>query len=231
MLDFDSYEVLTFDCYGTLIDWESGILGALRPVLARHDIDMNDDALLETYAGIEAGLEAGEHVLYAELLRRLMRELAARLGFEATGAELDCISASIKDWQPFPDTIAALRKLKGMFKLAVVSNIDDDLFKKSAARLRVPFDWVITAEQAGSYKPSHKNFQLAFETIGFPRKRFLHVAQSLYHDIVPARELGVANVWVNRRKGRDGHGATHPASATPDLEVADLDELTKLIGL
>jgi 2-haloacid dehalogenase len=121
--------------------------------------------------------------------------------------------------------VAALQTLKQRFKLGIISNIDDDLFAASNRRLGVTFDWVITAQQVRSYKPSTRNFTAAFERIGVPQDRLVHVAQSLFHDHVPAKSLGLATVWVNRRRGHPGPGATPPASARPDLEVPDLQSL------
>ncbi len=120
-----------------------------------------------------------------------------------------------------PDSAMVLRRLAARFQLAVITNCDDDLFARSNRRLGVAFDWIITAQQAGSYKPSPRNFELAFETIREPRPRILHVAQSLYHDHVPAKRLGMTTVWINRRADRKGSGATPPASATPDLTVPE----------
>jgi 2-haloacid dehalogenase len=229
MLDFSNFNVLTFDCYGTLIDWENGILNSLRPVFTRHGLDPSDRDILETYAPIETKHEAGDHLGYKMVLRLVMTEMSLRFAFDATPGELDCLSASLPDWKPFPDTVEALIKLKTRFKLAVISNIDDDLFEASARRLEVPFDWVITAQQAGAYKPSHEVFDYAMKKIGVPREQILHVAQSVYHDIIPARAIGLHSVWVNRRAGKLGSGATMAASATPDLAVNDLRSLVDLI--
>ena len=227
MLDIGRFRVLTFDCYGTLIDWESGILGALRPLLAAHGISLTDDKLLELYGELEAEAEAGDYQPYRKVLEAVARGFGRRLGFEPTEEEAKSLPESLKNWQPFPDTVAALQKLKRRFKLAIVSNVDDDLFAATARRLEVPFDWVITAQQAGSYKPSHRNFKLALERIGLPPAQVLHVAQSIYHDIIPARELGLATVWVNRR-GPKGGGATKAARGQPDLEVPDLKTLAEM---
>lgn len=225
MLDFSQFECLTFDCYGTLIDWESGILAALKPLLAAHHRDLADDALLELYGKLEAQAEAAEYRRYSDILRFVTQRIAARLSFALHDDEFDTLPDSLKNWPPFPDTVEALRRLKSRYKLAIISNTDDDLFAETAKTLQVPFDFVITAEQAHSYKPSHRNFELAIERIGLPKETILHCAQSLFHDIVPTRELGIANVWVNRRAGKPGAGATHPAEATPDLTVTSLKEL------
>jgi 2-haloacid dehalogenase len=229
MLDFRRFRVLTFDCYGTLIDWESGILGALRPLLAAHGKSLADDKLLELYGELEAAAEAGEYQSYRRILEGVARGIGRRLGFEASEQEARSLPESLKNWQPFPDTVAALRKLKSRFKLAVVSNTDDDLFADTARLLEVPFDWVITAQQAGSYKPSHNNFKLALERIALPPEQVLHCAQSIYHDVVPARALGLATVWVNRR-GAKGGGATKAAQGKPDLEVPGMKTLAEMAG-
>ena len=187
--------------------------------------------MLETYADIEAKQEAGDYVRYEVLLRLLMAEMSLKLGFDASLQELDCISASIKDWNPFPDTVAALKALKRRYRLAVISNIDDKLFKKTAAHFDVAFDFVVTAEQVGAYKPSPVVFEHALRTFGVPRERILHVAQSLYHDVAPARALGLSTAWINRREGQPGFGATPPADASPDIEVPDLASLVIAAGL
>lgn len=168
---------------------------------------------------------------YEIVLRLVMTELSLRFGFDADRAELDCLSASIPSWRPFPDTVDALRRLETRYRLAVVSNVDDNLFEATAKRLGVSFDAVATAQQARAYKPSPRAFEHAIRKVGAPPERILHVAQSIYHDIVPARALGLATVWVNRRKGREGHGATAPAAGTPDLEVPDLRSLADAMGL
>jgi len=231
MLHFDAYDVLTFDCYGTLIDWEQGILTALRPVLYAHGIALGDEDILECYAELEAAAEQGPFQPYNALLRQVMEGFGRRWQFSPSQDALQCLVASVAQWPPFPDTVAALEKLSRRYRLAIVSNIDDDLFAQSARLLRVPFDWVITAERVQSYKPALRNFQAALEHIGHPQSRVLHIAQSLYHDIAPAQQLGLSTVWVNRRHGQIGAGATPVAQATPDLEVPDLAALVSRMGL
>ena len=228
-MDLNRYEVLSFDCYGTLIDWESGILEALGPVLAAHNIHLADAVVLELYAEIEPKAQEDPFVRYREVLRKVMRELGSRLGFVPSASEMDRLAESLGSWAPFPDSVEALRALKKTYKLAVITNMDDDLFAASATRLNVKFDWVITSEQSRSYKPSPRNFRLAFETTGAGPGTMLHVAQSVYHDIVPAKALGLDSVWVNRRAGERGAGATPKANAEPDLEVPDLDTLVSVV--
>jgi len=136
----------------------------------------------------------------------------------------------VKDWPAFPDSTRALQALKKKYKLAILSNIDDDLIAFSVQRLG-QFDWIITAQQAKSYKPSLNNFYLALERIGVPKNKILHVAQSLFHDIAPAKALGLSTVWINRRHNKAGFGATPPAQAQPDLQVPDLQTLAVTMGL
>jgi 2-haloacid dehalogenase len=224
-LNFDQFEVLTFDCYGTLIDWESGILGALHRAFSSHGRTFDDKEILEAYSVLEPLIQAETFRSYREVLAEVMRRLGTRYSIEWKGSETASLADSIRDWQPYPDTVAALTRLKSKYKLAIISNIDDDLFAHSARHLRVPFDYVITAQQVGSYKPSHWNFESALAKIGLPRDKVLHVAESLYHDILPASELGLHSVWVNRRAARGGVGASKTATTVPDLEVMDLKSL------
>jgi 2-haloacid dehalogenase len=227
-LNIDRYSHLTFDCYGTLIDWERGILAALRPLLERHGVAPADEQVLELFGELEAAAEAGPYQPYRAVLAAVVDGLGARLGFAPTAAERAALAASVGDWPPFPDTVEALQSLARRFRLAILSNVDDDLFALTARHLPVDFAAVITAQQVGSYKPDRRNFQFALARLGVPADRVLHVAQSLFHDIVPAKELGLAAVWINRRHDRPGFGATPRAAAWPDLEVPDLRTLARL---
>ena len=229
MLDFSRFRVLTFDCYGTLIDWESGILDFFRPLLGRHGKALTDDDVLQLYAELESESERGSYVTYREVLRSVVHGFGLRLDFPVTPVEVGALPASLPDWRPFPDTVAALRRLKSRYQLAVISNIDDDLFAGTARRLEVPFDFVVTAQQVRSYKPSPNNFRQAIARIGLPQEQILHCAQSRFHDVAPARSLGLATVWVNRRTGKaTPWGASVPSEAQPDLEVPDLKTLAEL---
>jgi 2-haloacid dehalogenase len=228
VIDFTHKAVLTFDCYGTIIDWESGILAAIRPILRAHGLEVADEQVLELHAALESAAEAGPYRRYTDILVDVMRGLGERLGFTPSHTEADALAASVGDWPPFADSAEALATLRRRFKLAIISNIDDDLFAASQRRLGVDFDWIVTAQQARSYKPSLNNFRVALERIGLPPDQLLHVAQSLFHDHVPARQLGLDTVWVNRRSGKRGSGATPPADAQPDLEVPDLRTLADL---
>jgi 2-haloacid dehalogenase len=227
-LDLDQFEVLTFDCYGTLIDWEAGILAAIRPTLDAHGVALTDDELLERYGNREAALECGAYQSYRAVLAGSFGALAQELGIEVTAAELSAFGESVSDWPAFPDSTGALQRLAHRYRLGIITNCDDDLFAASAQRLGISFEWVITAEQAREYKPRPAPFLLALKAIEVRPERILHVAQSLYHDHVPAKNLGLATVWVNRRHDRPGFGATPPANASPDLEVPDLSTLADL---
>ncbi|HXS09922.1 MAG TPA: haloacid dehalogenase type II [Candidatus Krumholzibacteria bacterium] len=230
MLDFRRFEVITFDCYGTLIDWETGILNALRPLRETAHLRASDREMLEAYALLESALESGgDHLRYRDVLRGVMRGLTQRFGAAADKVDLDALSQSLPQWPAFPDTVESLRRLKKHYQLAILSNTDDDLFAETARMLQVPFDFVITAEQVGTYKPSHRNFVHAHQIIGVPKEKWLHAAQSRFHDIAPARALGISNVWVNRRHDKDGDGATSMSAAQPDLAVPDLKTLADLV--
>ena len=221
-IDFDRFDVLTFDCYGTLIDWEAGILAGLRGILEPLGIDAGDDDLLERYARAEASVEAGGYLRYREVLARSAQLVGRELGVQPDPAALAAFGGSVGAWPAFPDSADALARLHERFRLAVITNCDDDLFAASNARLGVTFDHVVTAQQVGAYKPSTRNFEVAFERIGVPRERILHVAQSLFHDHVPAKQLGMTTAWIDRRHDRPGSGATPPADARPDLAVPSM---------
>ena len=230
-LDFDRFDVLTFDCYGTLIDWEAGILAALRAPLAAHGIDAADERLLESFARHEAETEAGPYRPYREVLGDVLAALLEERGAAASSDEQAAFGGSVADWPAFPDSAAALAGLHQRFKLGVITNCDDDLFAASEEKLEVKFDWVVTAQQTRRYKPNPRGFELMFERVGLPPARILHVAQSLYHDHVPAKRLGLSTVWVDRRGGQPGSGATPPATATPDLTVPDMATLAAVAVL
>jgi 2-haloacid dehalogenase len=222
-------EVLSFDCFGTLVDWESGILAALQPWRQRSGVTASDDDLLERFAALEPAAEAGPYKRYREILAGVLDGLGAEAGVTPTAVEREAFASSVPDWPLFPDTAEGLRALKARYKLAVITNCDTDLFTETARDFPITFDWIITAEQVQGYKPSLNNFHRAFERIGVPRERMLHVAQSLFHDVAPARELGLTTVWVNRRQGKPGAGATAPSDAVPDYEVPDLASLVALL--
>lgn len=213
------FEALSFDCYGTLIDWEAGIGAALAPWAARNGIPLSTEALLELYAVAEAREEQeSPSSLYPEILAAAMRNLAAAVGTPVADDDCELLARSVPDWPAFPDSSAALALLATRYKLIIVSNVDRESFVGSNATLNVRFDAVVTAEDAGSYKPAPRNFEALVDAagnLGVEPGRLLHVAQSLFHDHVPAHKAGLATVWINRREGRPGWGATPP----PESEV------------
>jgi 2-haloacid dehalogenase len=225
MLDFSRYEILTFDCYGTLINWEAGILAALHRILSAHGKKMDNATLLKLYGDFEQRSEQGKFLPYREVLESVVRQFANELAFTPIAEEVRSLPDSLSTWKPWPDTVAALRQLKTRFRLAILSNVDDDLFAHTRPQLEVDFDEVITAQQAQAYKPSLKLFELALSRINAPAHRVLHVGQSIYHDVIPAQALGLATVWVNRPSARPGVGAVKAAEAHPDLTVTNLAEL------
>ncbi len=228
--DFSRFNIITFDCYGTLIDWETGILGAIHPILSAHNAHFSDIDLLRMYGEIEAEEESGEYQPYREILQAVVRGFGTRLGFVPSEKEQQSLPDSLANWKPFPDTVAALRQLKQKFKLGILSNIDDELFAATAPQLEVEFDEVVTASQAGAYKPSLDIFRLTQNKIGLPPQQWLHAGQSIYHDVIPAQSLGIATVWVNRPSPLPNSGAAKPAQGKPDIEVSSLRELADLIN-
>jgi 2-haloacid dehalogenase len=229
MLDFNRFQVLTFDCYGTLIDWETGIFSALHPILAAHHKTVADAELLQLYSELEAQAEQGPYRSYRSVLESVVAGFGNRLGFKPTETELRSLAGSLARWSPFPDTAEALRDLKDRYQLAVISNVDNDLFSATAPQLGVTFDHVITAEKAGCYKPDLNIFKLALKETGVLPERVLHVGQSIYHDVIPAQALGIATVWVNRVSPRPNAGAAKSAQGKPDLEVKDMKTLAAAV--
>ena len=226
MLDFGRFEWLSFDCYGTLVDWEDGISTAVGEVLKSHGIRRSRAEILALYADMEPRVQDSQTYLeYRHVLNRVMAAIGVELGFECTESDLECLVDTLPDWPIFPDVTGALDTLKRRYRLAVISNVDDDLFARTAQALNVDFDAVVTAEQARSYKPNRHNFNVAAARMAVEKEAWLHVAESLYHDIGPANQLGITCVWVNRASRG---GATRQTDAVPDLVVPDLATLAKL---
>lgn len=227
-MEFTDFEALSFDCYGTLIDWETGLLAVLGPWARARGLGLTSEALLTAYAQVEAAVEA-EHPAeaYPEVLARGMRLLGENLGAEVTEEDAARLAHSVPDWPAFPDSHDALAALGRRFKLIILSNVDRASFAGSNARLGVEFTSIITAQDVGSYKPSPRNFEaLASEAarLGIRPGGLLHVAQSLFHDHVPAHQAGLPTVWIHRRHDRGGWGATPqpPAPVAPDWEFASM---------
>jgi 2-haloacid dehalogenase len=232
-MDFSRFTAISFDCYGTLVDWESGILPVLRKVLAQHGQTLTDFKILELYGEFEADAESGPYQSYRRVLQSVVRSFGDRLHFGPTTAEISSLDESVSSWRPFPDTVAALRALNKRHRLALISNIDDELFAVTRKYLQVDFDCVVTAEQAKSYKPAIRNFQMALGRLGIAPAALLHAGQSIYHDVVPAASLGIATAWVNRKSARAGIGAVRAVAGSgamvrADIEVPDLASLSAI---
>jgi 2-haloacid dehalogenase len=225
LTDFDA---LSFDCYGTLIDWETGLGGVLGPWARARQLGIDDEALLAAYSAHEARAEA-EHPgeSYPTILARSMRELGREFDTEVTDEDAQRLAGSVPDWPAFPDSPGALATLSTRYRLIILSNVDRASFAGSNRRLGVTFASVLTAQDIRSYKPSPRNFDALLAEaarLGIGDGRLLHVAQSLYHDHVPAKRAGLSTVWINRRHDRPGWGATPapPADVLPDWEFPSL---------
>jgi 2-haloacid dehalogenase len=227
-LKFTDFEALSFDCYGTLIDWETGIAAVLVPWAARSGLDLGQEELLAAYAAAEEKAER-EHPgeLYPDILARSFRTVGEELGAPVSEEDAAALAGSVPDWPAFEDSHDALTALAERFKLIILSNVDRNSFAGSEERLGVEFTSVLTAQDIGSYKPSPRNFEaLAAEIqrLGVDQGKHLHVAQSLFHDHVPAKQAGLPTVWINRRHDRAGGGATPavPSGVTPDWEFPSM---------
>ena len=213
------YDIVTFDCYGTLIDWESGIAEAFSRAAIEDGVTMDRDAVLRAYAEVEPVVEHEAYRSYRDVLTESAQRVAERLGWSPRDTSF--LAASLPSWTPFPDTNPALERLKAAgYKLGLLSNIDDDLLAATRKHFTVDFDLIVTAQQVRSYKPGHAHFLTAKEKIG--AQRWLHAAQSNFHDVAPTNALGIDNAWVNRKHERGG--------ATPKYEVRDMAGLAELLA-
>lgn len=232
MLNFDKYKVMTFDCYGTLIDWETGITRLITPWLAQLGMNIPPELVITSFALHQAKhQQTRPALLYPEVLLRTWKDIEGTFGWSENPDHAAQFVASCSNWPPFPDTVESLRYLSRFYKLAILSNVDNASLAGTMRLLEVPFEMTITAEDVGSYKPGLPHFLSAFERLaakGISKDEILHVAQSKHHDIKPGRELGLTTVWVNRRHGRAGSGATLATEAEPHLTVNSLAELVAL---
>ena len=213
------FKALTFDCYGTLIDWESGMIAALAPLTGRVGTPLARDAILQAHARQESKQQLQTPAKrYSDLLAVVYKRLGEEWGVRTTPAECAAYGGSIRDWPAFPDSAAALAYLKRHYKLVILSNVDDASFAFSNAKLGVDFDAVYTAEDIGSYKPSPRNFDYMLDRladIGIGKADVLHTAESLFHDHVPATAAGLATCWIFRRHAQQGFGATMNPGSMP----------------
>jgi putative hydrolase of the HAD superfamily len=234
-LDLTAFKALSFDCYGTLIDWEAGIAAVLRPWAREHGLDVGDEQLLLAYADNEAAVERETpSALYPDVLATAFRRTGETLGAPVSGEWARRLGESVPDWPAFPDSSGALARLRRHYRLIILSNVHRAGFAGSNAHLRGDFAAIITAEDVGAYKPAENHFRAldaALPGLGVDRRELLHVAQSLFHDHVPAKREGLPSVWINRRHDRPGWGAT-PApdeDFSYDLEFPSMGEFADAV--
>ncbi len=219
------YDFITFDCYGTLIDWETGISNAFIATAARDGVTLVRDAIIEAYLQVEPEVESGPFASYSEVLRGTAREVAQRLGWDLDPMRAHFLADSLPSWQPFADTLPALRRLASRYRLGILSNVDDDLIAGTLRHFNgLHFDLVVTAQQVNSYKPAYAHFEVARRRLGVAR--WLHAAQSYFYDVVPATALKVPVVWVNRKD--ESLNADGPQ---PTAQVRDLAGLADYLGV
>jgi len=221
-MKLSDFKVLTFDCYGTLIDWESGMVNALAPLTTKVDRDLTRDDILAAHSRHEADQQATTPAMrYCELLAVVYARLAGEWGVPVNNAEAAAYGNSVGDWPAFPDSAEALRYLKQHFKLVILSNVDNASFARSNARLGVQFDAIYTAEDIGSYKPADRNFDYMVRELsglGYAKSDILHTAESLFHDHAPANRHGLKSCWIYRRHDQEGFGATRPPAEMPHVD-------------
>ncbi|MGD0984397.1 MAG: HAD family hydrolase [Acidimicrobiales bacterium] len=236
-MQLTEYEALSFDCYGTLIDWEAGLAAVLGPWACSRGLDLDEESLLSAYADHEARIEREYPAEpYPDVLARSFSSLGRQLGVGVSAEEAHSLAASVPDWPAYGDSHDALSALSEHFKLIILSNVDRQSFAASNRLLDVVFDLILTAEDIGSYKPAARNFEVLVKEVGglgVAQGKLLHVAQSLFHDHVPAKSAGLSTVWINRRDGRPGWGATPapPASVRPDWEFPSMAAFAAAVEL
>ncbi len=221
-MKLSDFKVLTFDCYGTLIDWESGMIAALSPLTERLAHRPARNEILEAHGRIEAAQQLATPAKpYRELLAIVYKRLAEAWGLSVSWQECLTYGRSVGDWPAFSDSAEALRTLKQHFKLVILSNVDNESFAHSNARLGVAFDAIYTAEDIGSYKPQRRNFEYMLADLshrGIAQGDILHVAESLFHDHVMANQMGLKSCWIHRRHGDSGYGATQAPASMPRID-------------
>jgi 2-haloalkanoic acid dehalogenase type II len=230
-MKLSDFKVLTFDCYGTLIDWESGMVNALAPLTRQHRRELTCDQILEAHARHESSQQAQTPSMrYRELLAIVYQRLAEEWRVKTSWDDCVRYGNSVKDWPAFDDSADSLRYLKQHFKLVILSNVDNQSFAESNKKLGVDFDAIYTAEDVGSYKPSSRNFEYMLtklKTLGCEKSDVLHTAESMFHDHAPANKHGLKSCWIYRRYAQQGFGATmHPGEMPHyDFRFTSLKEM------
>jgi len=220
----DAFELITFDCYGTLIDWEQGIVTAFQQEATRSGMTLEPSAIIAAYHASEQAVESAAYLAYRDVLTETAQRVATRLGLSIESERAAFLAESLPHWKPFADTNQALERLAQRYSLGILSNVDDDLLAMTRRHFTVEFDVIVTAQQVGSYKPAHGHFREARRRAG--ETRWLHAAQSYFHDVVPARTLNIPVAWVNRKQEQPDAGGP-----LPDIEVANLTELANRLGV
>jgi 2-haloacid dehalogenase len=220
-------ELISFDCYGTLVDWKKGILDTLVPLFDDYLLDISREEIFQLFIKFDAEILNSDFIFYRNVLREIMKRFSSHLKINMMENDLDCLVKSLPTWPVFEDTAETLRKLKNHYTLALITNSDNDLVEKTLNFLGVHFDYVITSSQLGTYKPSGNNFYRALEAFDLPAGKIIHVAQSIYHDIIPCNELGIQNMWVNR------YNEPSPVDEIekPGAEINTLSEMVTLLNV
>ena len=217
--------LFSFDCYGTLIDWEDGIYNALKPVFKRHGIEVEREEILKLYSQIEPELER-EYKPYKVVLKMAAERIFYAYGVNVADEEKEVFVRSIYTWKPFNDVKEALVEIKRYGKIAIISNTDEDIIKASIENIGVHFDFVVTAEKVKAYKPSLKVFEFAYKMFGVDKSKWIHVGQSVFHDIIPAKKFGLKTVLIKRR----GFGATPVVEESADFEFPDVRTFSEYVA-
>jgi 2-haloacid dehalogenase len=229
MIVWSAIKALSFDCYGTLIDWERGLLGALKPWVA----EFGEAKVLAGFADVEPSVEHAHPAWpYRDVISEVYHQMAEEFHVDANATDAFAFAVSVGLWPPFPDTVTALRRLKKRFRLYILSNVDEVSISGTIAQLETDFDGVFTAEAIGSYKPDLRNFEYLLKRLdkrGIAAAELVHVAQSLYHDHVPAKQLCLQTVWIDRTQGRAGAAKMPDPVPAFDARFATLAELADYI--